>query len=420
MLAKRSAERCASEPRTDIALLVSALFFQRFSLPFQHTYLMLDVVPVAIILVHQFLSGKLLVQFDRLAWFLAAAAAATFSLLLNFKSTMLTSYLLFLALYSLALLNRRSTPEQYKTTLRAFQSLVAVLSYLAVGQFAAQFVIDGRRLIMFYGMVPDILLGEFYAGGANTIHTIEGLGSLLKSNGIFLAEASNLSQVTALGILIEVMEFRRARYLIIMAFGFLTAYSGVGMMVLLLFLPLAALRDRRASLSVLFVIVAAIGVCAIGLIDLSVFFNRAGEFENTRASGFARFVSPFWLLSIHFDTASLQAFLVGNGPGTSKTFYVSNWWAANPLGWFKWLYEYGIIGSFLFVLFCASCLRRSRCPALLLAALMFVEVLAAGFLTTWFLTLVITLCTLQSAEPQGTRVAAASRHPGPPTALLAR
>jgi hypothetical protein len=405
-----------SETGIDVALLVSALFLQRFSFSFRGTFLMLDFVPVAFILLYLFLSGKLLIQYDRLLWFLGIALAATCSLLLNFKSTMLTSYSLFLVLYSLVTLSRPSTPDRYKSTLYAFQFLVMLLSCLAVAQFVAQFVVDGRKLIMFYGMIPDFLLGVFNAGGANTIHPIEG-SSLLKSNGIFLAEPSNLSQITALGILIEVLEFRRPRYLLAMVLGFLMAYSGVGVMVLLLFLPLAGLRHGRAGLSALFVAMFALGLFATGIIDLSVFLFRADEFQDTHASGFARFVSPLWLTAKHFDTASLQALLVGSGPGTAKTLVdVDGWYAANPSSWLKLLYEYGVIGSFIFVSFCASCLRRSRCSGLVLAALIFIDVFAAGFLTTWFLTIMIVLCTLHAPEPRRSRVnrqASSLAHPRP-------
>src|SRR6516165_5450636 len=171
-----------SETRIDIALLVSALFLQRFSLQFGKTFLVLDLVPVAVILLHQFLSGKLLIQYDRLLWFLAVGLAATCSLLLNFKSTMLTSYSLFLTLYFLVTLSRPSTADQYRSTLRVFQFLVMLLSCLAIAQFAAQFVVDGTRLIMFYGLIPDFLMAG--AGGIHTVHPIEGSTNILKSNGI--------------------------------------------------------------------------------------------------------------------------------------------------------------------------------------------------------------------------------------------
>jgi hypothetical protein len=401
-----------SETRIDIALLVSALFLQRFTLPFGKTFLALDLVPVAVILLHQFLSGKLLIQYDRLLWFLAVGLAATCSLLLNFKSTMLTSYFLFLVLYFLVTLTRPSTPDRYKSTLQAFQWLIMLLSCIAVAQFVAQFAVNGRQLIMFYGMIPDFLSGAFNAGQAHTVHQMEG-SSLLKSNGIFLAEPGNLSQITAIAILIEILEFRRPRYLLVMVLGFLMAYSGSGLMILLLFLPLAGLRHSRAGLAVVLVVMFALGLFATGIVDLSAFISRAGEFEQTRASGFQRYVAPFWLAAEHFDTASLQALLIGSGPGTALDFgFGSHAWWGGMSGWLKELYEYGLIGSFIFVCFLASCLRRSGCPGVVLVGLIFTDLFDVGFLTTWFLTILIVLCTLHAPEARRGRVdRAASTQP---------
>ena len=91
------------------------------------TFLHLDLVAIGLILLHQFFSGKLLIQYDRLLWFLGFALASTCSLLLNFKSTMLTAYFQFVVLFSLFTLSRPSTPDQYKSTLQAFQFLVLIL-----------------------------------------------------------------------------------------------------------------------------------------------------------------------------------------------------------------------------------------------------------------------------------------------------
>src|SRR5215469_10831897 len=121
--------------RVDIALLVSALFLPRFSLPFGATRLQLELVAIGLLLAYQFLAGKLLIQFDRFLWFLGFAFAITCSLLLNFKSTMLTGYLQFLIFNSLFMLRRSSNPDQYKETLRAFQFIVLLLSCLGVTQF---------------------------------------------------------------------------------------------------------------------------------------------------------------------------------------------------------------------------------------------------------------------------------------------
>jgi hypothetical protein len=400
-----------SATRIDIALLVSALFLQRFSLPFGNTFLGLDLVLIGLILLHQFLSGKLLIQYDRSLWFLGFALATTCSLLLNFNSTMLTAYLQFTVLYSLFTLSRPSTPDQYKRTLQAFQFLMMILSCLAVAQFVAQFVVDARELVNFFGIFPDFLFGFARAGGQMTVGAVAGGSSLMRSNGIFLAEPSFLSQFTAFGILIEVLEFRRPRYLIVMALGFLVAYSGTGAMLLLLFLPLAGLRHSKAGLSVLLVVMFALGLFATGIMDLSVFTSRAGELEDTRTSGFVRFVSPFWLAAKHFDTSSLQAVLLGSGPGSAKNFGDARDGGGQLGTWIKILYEYGIIGSFIFSCFLASCLRRSRCPGLVVAAIIFAYVFLQGMMT-----ITIALCTLSGPEPRRRRIDELSRYePAPVT-----
>jgi hypothetical protein len=394
-----------SATRVDIALLVSALFLQRFTLPFGVTRLALDLVAIGSVLLYQFLSGKLLFQYDRALWFLGFALATTCSLVLNFNSTMLTGYLQFTVFYSLFTLSRPSTPDQYKRTLQAFQFLVMILSCLAVAQFVAQFVVDAKQLVMFFGIVPDFLIDDLHAGGIITIGPVAGGSSLMRSNGIFLAEPSFLSQFTAFGILIEVLEFRRPRYLIVMALGFLVAYSGTGSMLLLLFLPLAGLRHSKAGLSALLVVMFALGLFATGIVDLSVFTSRAGEWEDPRTSGFARFVSPFWLAAKHFDTSSLQAVLLGSGPGSAKNFGDVQYGNGQVATWLKIFYEYGIIGSFVFSCFLASCLRRSRCPGLVVAAIIFAYVFLLGMMT-----ITIALCTLSGPEPRRRRVGGSSQY----------
>jgi hypothetical protein len=393
-----------------MALLASALFLQRFAFPFGHTLVALTLVTISLLLLHQFLSGKLLIQYERLLWFLTVALAATCSLLLNlnFKGTTLTSYFEFILLYWFFTLARPSTSDQYEKTLQAFQFLVILLSCLGVAQFIAQFIVDGRRLIVFYGTVPDFLLNSAHDQASNEARTF-GSG-IIKSNGFFLAEPSTLSQITALGILIEVLEFHRPRYLVVMALGFLVAYSGTGLITLLLFLPLAGLRNSRAGLSAFMIVVFTLGLLVTGIIDLSAFTSRVDEFDTVNSSGFGRFVAPFWLAAKQFDTGSLQALLAGSGPGTIKTFNDTRF-DADPATWLKLFYEYGIIGSFVFVCFLASCLRKSRCPGLVLAALLVTYVFHGGaVLSSQLLTIIMVLCTLHGPELRRRRVDEASRY----------
>src|SRR5712691_3931545 len=106
----------------------------------------------------------------------------------------------------------------------------------------------------------------------------------------------------------------------------------------------------------------------------------------------------------HLDTASLPALLLGSGPGTVKDFTSYLRYGSTTGTWIKLFYEYGLIGSFVFVCFFASCFRRSRCPRLVLAAILFSYVFLGGqFLSTSFLIMVMALCTLSGSEPRRNR-----------------
>jgi hypothetical protein len=403
--------RWTSEAGSDLALLVCALFLQRFSLSFGNSLMSLDIVPAVFIMVHQFTSGRLLIQYNRLLWFIAAGLAVTYSLWLNFRSTMLPSYCLLIVTYSLFTLIRPYSKDRYKRTLQGFQFLVALLSFLAVAQFVAQFLVDGRELIRFYGIFPDFL----FTNRVNTIIPLGEASSLIKSNGIFLTEPSTMSQIAALGILIEIIEFQRPRILLLLSLGLLLSYSGTGLLLLLVFLPLAGL-GRKAGPPVLLFVLFAFGLIITGIIDASAFLSRLGEFENTDASGFQRFVSPFWLAADHLDTASVRELLLGNGPGTTDDFVAAHYdrYAGSSGTWFKLFYEYGLIGSFVFTCFFASCFRKTTCPRLLVVAMVFYYIVLGGLLlNTPFLIIMIVLCTLHGSESQRGRLDQTSRYRPP-------
>jgi hypothetical protein len=401
-------ERYSSETRVDIALLASALFLQRFGLPFFHTRLTFDFVFVTLIFAHQFATGRLFIQYDRLFWFVLVLMAATSSLLFNFKSVMLTSYGQFVLLYFLFTVSRPSTPKQYQNSVQGFQFLVLILACIAIAQIPAQFIMDPRRMLMFFGIFPDAVL-PYSGGGSNTMGII-GPGGLRKSNGIFLTEASTMSQIAALGILIEVLEFRRPRYLIVLTLGLLVAYTGTGITILLVGLPLAFLMNRRVQLPVLLIGLFACVLFAMGIIHLSVFTSRLGEFNQTQSSGFARFVAPFLMAADYFPTASIAQLLSGNGPHFGFALKIQALIScACGNAWFNLVYWYGLIGAFVFTCFSVCCFRRSRCPKPLLTALIYWQwVIGDGVSTT--LTIMVVLCTLNRPEPRRRRVDEAGQH----------
>jgi hypothetical protein len=394
-------ERYSSKTRVDIALLASALFLQRFGLPFFHTRLTFDFVFAALIFVHQFAAGRLFIQYDRLFWFVLVLMAITSSLLLNFQSSMLTSYGLFVLIYFLFTVSRPSTPEQYQNALRGFQLLLAILAWLGISQYLAHFIVNPERLVMFFGIFPSFLLP--YAQG--------GLISGQKINGIFLVEASNMSQMMALGILVEILEFRRPRYLLPLTLALLLAYTGTGITILLVGLPLAFLMNRRVQLPILLIGLFACVLLTIGIIHLSAFTARLGEFSQTHTSGFTRFVSPFWMAADYFPTASIAQLSYGNGPHIGfvpKTGDLIYNGSGNA--WFNFLYYYGLIGVFVFICFSVCCFRKSRCPMPLLVALIYYQWVISNIVGTSTLIIMVVLCTLNGPERRRRRVDEAGQH----------
>ena len=356
----------------------------------------LEFVVAILILSYQFGSGKIFIQFDRLLWFLVLVLAATCSLLLNADSRR-TSYGLFLVGFFLLTLTRPSNSDQYKATLQNFQLLVLIFSWLAIVQFLAHFIVNPSKLVMFFGLVP------------NLTHPGELVEIGVKSNGIFLSEASAMSQIAALGIIVEVLEFRRPRYLLVLTLGFLLAYSGTGTSMLLLGLPLAALVNPKAQPPAIIATLFALVLLATGFIDLSMFTARLGEFQDPHASGFMRFTSSFWQAVDYFKTASLQELFFGKGPGYGAirdTFY-----ASSSSGWFKLFLEYGALGTFVLPCFFAYCLRRSRCPKPFLAVLIYYYWVLGNIVGASAVAMIAVFCTLNGPEPRRVRRNETDRYP---------
>jgi hypothetical protein len=100
--------------------------------------------------------------------------------------------------------------------------------------------------------------------------------------------------------------------------------------------------------------------------------------------------------------------LVGSGPGMAKTFQDTRHGGGELANWFKLFYEYGIIGYFIFICFLASCLRRSRCPGVVIAAIIFAFLFLQGIMT-----IIIPLCTLNGPEHRRRRIDEGSRYEPP-------
>lgn len=279
-----------------------------------------------------------------------------------------------------------------------------VIAFAGILQFVAQFV--GISIFQFSGLLPARILAE------TKWHLVipADIGTLYKSNGFFLVEPSVTSQFMAMGIIIEILFFRRWLYLLAFGLCLVLSFSGTGQLVLGVFVLTVAVRLgwKGVALAAASILLAAV---VAGVLYLTVpavadmMVARVHEFNTEGSSGFIRFVTPFWLLSDVMREYPSAAFL-GIGAGTSERLTLPYHYSVNtPV---KIAVEYGFPVLILYFWLFLSGRRTPRQSALLPPA--FVLLMFAGgyqqFGPVVFLMVLLT-CTVSliEAEPASRRVA---------------
>lgn len=378
--------------RFTTVLVCICLFLQRFGVPLGSKPFSL-VGPLGLALAGWALAqGTLAVHRIRLACFLVLAICVAVGLLTQGvtpgqAAPNMASMSQFLLLTSFAVLSF-AEPVDEARFFRIVAYWFAVIAACGIAQFLAQAV--GVRIFAFTGILPTALL---YESGYNLIIPV-GAGDLLKSNGFFLIEPSTFSQIMALGLIIEILAFRRAGYLALFAAGLLLSFSGTGWIVLASFVIAAVLGMGWRGIAIgggtVLLLGLLLGFAWFAMPDFAhVLQGRMDEFSQPGTSGHRRFITPFWALS---DTlhARPSVALTGLGSGVSEKLELPYEYDVNtPI---KVGLEYGVGGLLAYVmLFLAG--RRSPIQAGLLVpacTLFFFAGAYQQFPPVIFLTLLLT------------------------------
>jgi len=228
------------------------------------------------------------------------------------------------------------------------QRAIACFAVIGIGQFAVQLI--GMPFIDPLASIPDALMLQGY----NTIQPLSYGASIIKSNAMFFLEASHLSKALAMAILIELIYFRRLRFLALFACCYGFTFSGTGIITLaagiltgLAYIP----RKWILTCAAVGVLIAAI-VGAAGLAD--VWVDRTSEFGNTRSSATIRFVTPYTRL---WEVLNDDFRLFGRGAGSvEESFTVVGGVEAFDPTPVKLIYEYGPIAAIAFMGYMLYCL----------------------------------------------------------------
>jgi hypothetical protein len=128
-------------------------------------------------------------------------------------------------------------------------------------------------------------------------------------------------------------------------------------------------------------------VLAGGASDIHFLTDRIGEFSSTESSGFARFISPYFMIR-DFLVDSPVNLLFGLGPGAVvriENEASTHAYLAHDATWIKLLLEYGFIAFVMFITFVAMAFFQGSRNRTLSWAVLLLYLFLGGYLLNGFM-----------------------------------
>lgn len=241
-----------------------------------------------------------------------------------------------------------------------FSKLCLFLAWCGIAQFALQFAIGATLAFPIENLVPDSLQVQAFNKQGPLAYGYD----IYRSNGIFMLEPSFFSQLMAVGIVYEVAIAGAWLRAAIMTLALLLSYSGTGMVVLMVCLPLIAWKHRRWQLLPLGVLGGLSLILAADYLNLDLFVSRAGEFQSTGSSAFARFVGGFYMFDQFLWTDTIKA-LFGFGAGTFKDYAPLVSVPVTEMSMPKMIFEFGLLGGLAYFALIGWAVFRTSAPLVL-------------------------------------------------------
>lgn len=306
--------------------------------------------------------GRMVLVSQRMVWLLVMLSALglihvwrgeTFSLPSMFMMTVLSC--------AYAPMLRQGSIDS-SAAVNFFCNLSAAIALLGVLQFALQFVVGRDLVFPIETWVPAGLRTQGY----NNVVPLFWGSSLYKANGVFMVEPSVFSQLCALGLIAELTTRDRWWRLAVYAGAMVVAYSGTGLMILAISLPLLVLVHQRWDLVLKGLLLLLILVLLAEPLHLQVILKRVNEFNSTGSSAYERFVGWQHLFADRLWNDPWRALF---GYGAGSYFNAAQSYRAGEMAHAKIMFEFGIIGALLYFGFIFYCVFSSPAPLMLRVAI---------------------------------------------------
>jgi hypothetical protein len=267
------------------------------------------------------------------------------------------SLLLLMVAHAPYVLHCTPTANATERTREFFLTLCACLGALACAQFLLQFVMAPELLFPIENFAPKRFVVQLFNQQAPLAYG----STIYRANGVFMIEPSLLSQLLAIGLVLELYGKVHLLRLALFGFGILFTYSGTGFMILAVCVPvLIAVLRRWKTLGVLAGAVALL-VLLRDQLFLNVLLDRSAEFTATGSSGFARFVGGFWLFDQFLWHDPLRT-LIGFGAGAFTDYVPYARAPVSEMPLFKMTFEFGVLGAILHLAFLGYCVFATAAP----------------------------------------------------------
>ena len=295
-------------------------------------------------------TSALRVHPTRFAWLLVTMSLLSLPQILRDSTFSLPSLLLLACAHVPYVLCSSQGGGVAHRTQEFFQHLCVALGICAIAQFLLQFVVPVALLFPIENFVPQSFVVQLF----NQQAPLDYGSTLYRANGVFMIEPSLLSQLLAVALIVELCGSARLWRLGIHALALVFTYSGTGIMILAVCVPVVIVALRRWHVLALL----AGGLLVLALLRdrlfLDLLLSRSSELSATGSSGFARFVGGFWLFDQYLWQDPVRT-LIGFGAGAFTDYAPLSRTPVSEMPLFKLVFEFGVLGTALYVAFLGYC-----------------------------------------------------------------
>ena len=358
--------------------IIGVTFFNKIAVPISSSA-QINVSLIALLAVAAvgFAGGHFRLQPKALMFYVAMVGGLIFTQLFSLSDISTLSILLVFVVNGIHVFQLKDQNVDPIYALSLFQKIMLVTAFAGIAQYFLQFAI-GDYAFFLDAFVPK----QFIQAGYNNMNAMTYMGTVYKSNGFFFKEPSTFCQMLAIAVIVEITTTKQFKRLPIYFLAIGVTFSGTGLIILFIALPIYLISKRQFLPLILMAAVVAAAPVWMPAVGLSKTLERASEITNPRSSAYARFVSMAPMIN-QYLVPYPDEFTFGKGAGSLMPIIAKrdrDYEVHNPT-WGKIFFEYGLFGTVVYFLFLGYIFAASNISGFIKLAIMIQFLILGEYLT---------------------------------------